>query len=89
MFNVQEASENLQGPAWNIKPTNRVPVVLESAKGEDDAVRRLEAARWSWTSSYAKELKTKLATFNARSESVAEKATFRGSVKSKLSILPE
>ncbi|WP_104111849.1 SOS response-associated peptidase [Arthrobacter sp. N199823] len=38
--------------------------------------------------SYSKELKTKFATFNARSETAAEKATFRGSVKSKRAILP-
>lgn len=83
-----EAGDNLPGPAWNIKPTTRVPVVLESAKGEGDPVRRLEAGRWSLTPSYSKELKTKFATFNARSETAAEKATFRGSVKSKRAILP-
>lgn len=49
---------------------------------------RLAAGRWSLTPSYSKELKTKFATFNARSETAAEKATFRGSVKSKRAILP-
>lgn len=88
MFDVMAAGDNLPEPAWNIKPTNRVPVVLESAKGEDEPVRRLEAGRWSLTPSYSKELKTKFATFNARSETAAEKATFRGSVKSKRVILP-
>lgn len=88
MFDVMAAGDNLPGPAWNIKPTTRVPVVLESAKGEDEPVRRLEAGRWSLTPSYSKELKTKFATFNARSETAAEKATFRGSVKSKRAILP-
>lgn len=88
LFDVEEAAEDLPGPAWNIKPTSRIPVVLESAKGEDKAVRRLEAARWSLTPSYSQELKTKFATFNARSETAAEKATFRGSVKSKRLIVP-
>ena len=88
LFDVEEAAEDLPGPAWNIKPTNRVPVVLESAKGGDSPVRRLEPARWSLTPSYSKELKTKFATFNARSETAAEKATFRGSVKTKRAILP-
>lgn len=87
-FDVEEAGYNLPGPAWNINPTTRVAVVLESAKGEDTAVRRLEAARWSLTPSYSKELNSKFATFNARSETAAEKATFRGSVKSKRAILP-
>lgn len=88
MFDIKEAAENLPGQAWNVKPTQFVPVVLESAKGEDEAVRRLDVARWSLTPSYSKELKTKFATFNARSETAAEKATFRGSVKSKRAILP-
>ncbi|MGO4383425.1 SOS response-associated peptidase family protein [Specibacter sp. RAF43] len=51
LFNVQEAAENLPGLAWNIKPTTRVPVVLESAKDGTVPVRRLEPARWSLTSS--------------------------------------
>lgn len=76
MFDVDEVGKNLPGPGWNIKPTTRVPLVLESAKGRDEVVRRLEAARWSLTPSYSKELRTKFATFNARSETVAEKATF-------------
>ena len=88
LFDVAETGDGLPGPAWNIKPTNPVPVVLESAKGGDIPVRRLEPARWSLTPSYSKELKTKFATFNARSETAAEKATFRGSVKSKRAILP-
>lgn len=88
MFDVMAAGDNLPDQSWNIKPTTRVPVVLESAKGEDEPVRRLEAGRWSLTPSYSKELKTKFATFNARSETAAEKATFRGSVKSKRAILP-
>jgi putative SOS response-associated peptidase YedK len=88
LFDVEETAENLPGPAWNIKPTNRIPVILESAKGGDEAVRRLETARWSLTPSYSKELKTKFATFNARSETAAEKNTFRGSVKSKRLVVP-
>ncbi|MGO4383370.1 SOS response-associated peptidase [Specibacter sp. RAF43] len=88
LFGVKEAAENLPEPGWNIKPTTRVPVVLESAKGDGETVRRLEPARWSLTPSYSKELKTKFATFNARAETAAEKATFRGSVKSKRAILP-
>lgn len=87
-FNVEAVGDNVPGPSWNLKPTQFVPVVIESAKGETEAVRRLESARWSLTPSYSKELKTKFATFNARSETAAEKATFRGSVKSKRAIFP-
>lgn len=87
-FGIEEEGENLPGPAWNIKPTNMVATVLESARGEDTVKRRLEPARWSLTPSYSKELNTRFSTFNARAETLTEKATFKGSVKSKRAILP-
>lgn len=87
-FKVEAVGDNIPGPSWNIKPTQRVAAILESAKGESTAVRRLESARWSLVPPYAKELAAKFSTFNARSETAAEKATFRGSVKSKRALLP-
>lgn len=74
-------------PSWNIRPTDPVPVVLESAK-TGDVVRRLELARWSLVPSFAKELKLKYPTFNARSEDVASKASFKASVVGKRAIIP-
>ena len=74
-------------PSWNIRPTDPVPVVLESAK-TGSAERRLELARWSLVPSFAKELKLSYPTFNARSEDVAAKATFKSSVVSKRAIIP-
>lgn len=65
-------------PSWNIKPTQTIPVVIESAKGEGDVLRRLEPARWTLTPSWSKELKTRFPTFNARSEGITEKATWKG-----------
>jgi len=75
-------------PGWNFKPTNLVPVVIDSAKGDADAVRRLELARWSLTPSWSKELKTKFPTFNARSENITDKATWKGPVKSHRALVP-
>jgi len=75
-------------PGWNFKPTNLVPVVIDSAKGDADAVRRLELARWSLTPSWSKELKTKFPTFNARSEGITDKATWKGPVKSHRALVP-
>lgn len=74
-------------PSWNIRPTDPVPVVLESAK-TGTVVRRLELARWSLVPSFAKELKLSYPTFNARSEDVAAKASFKASVVSKRAIIP-
>jgi putative SOS response-associated peptidase YedK len=59
-------------------------VVLESAKGEAEPVRQLEPARWSLTPGWSKTLPT----FNARSEGMAEKATWRGPLKTHRCIVP-
>jgi len=75
-------------PSWNIKPTQTIPVIIHSAKGEAEAVRRVEPARWSLTPSWSKELKTKFPTFNARSEGITDKATWRGPVKTHRALIP-
>lgn len=74
-------------PSYNIRPTDPVPVVLESAR-TGSPVRRLELARWSLVPSWSKELKTKFPTFNARSEDVATKSSFKASVATKRAIIP-
>ena len=75
-------------PSWNIKPTETVPVVIYSGAGGDEAVRRLEPARWSLTPSWSKELKTKFPTFNARAEGITDKATWRGPIKTHRALVP-
>lgn len=74
-------------PSYNIRPTDPVPVVLESNK-TGEVVRRLELARWSLVPSWSKELKTKFPTFNARSEDVASKASYKASVVNKRALIP-
>lgn len=32
MFEVEHKGENLPEPSWNVKPTEQIPIVLESAK---------------------------------------------------------
>ncbi len=75
-------------PSWNIKLTQTVPVVLHSATRYEEAVRRLELARWSRTPSWSQELTTKFPTFNARSEGITEKATWRGPVTTHRALVP-
>jgi len=74
-------------PSYNIRPTDPVPIVLESNK-TGEVVRRLELARWSLVPSFSKELKLKYPTFNARSEDVAAKSSYKSSVVSKRAIIP-
>jgi len=87
MFDVEHEGENLPEPSWNIKPTEQIPVVLESAKS-GPVVRRLESARWSLVPSSATELAVGYPTFNARAETAAEKPTFRASVAAKRALVP-
>ena len=75
-------------PGWNIRPTDPVAVVLESMKEGLKPVRRLEVARWSLTPGWSKTLKMKVPTFNARSEGITEKASFRAAIRSKRALIP-
>ncbi|TFC79113.1 SOS response-associated peptidase [Cryobacterium sp. TMS1-20-1] len=87
MFDVEHEGENLPEPSWNIRPTEQIPIVLESAR-TDPAVRRLESARWSLIPSFATEPTSKFPTFNARAETAAEKPTFKTSVRSRRALVP-
>ena len=87
MFEVEHVGENLPEPSWNVRPTEQIPVVLESAK-TGEVVRRLESARWWLVPSFAREISSTYPTFNARSESVAGTASFKESVVSRRALIP-
>ncbi|UJP09304.1 SOS response-associated peptidase [Microbacterium sp. KUDC0406] len=60
--------------AYNIAPTEQIPVLIDSAKTGE---LRFETARWSLAPAWSPTLKLKLPTFNARAEGMAEKTTWR------------
>lgn len=72
-------------PRYNVCPTTTIDTIV-SEEGKRDLV----PMRWglvpSWWSKPLKELK--LATFNARAETVAEKPFFRGAFKRKRCLIP-
>src|SRR5271154_3433951 len=78
------APHNFQ-PRFNVCPTTTIDTIV-APEGE----RRLERMRWglipSWWSKPLKELK--LATFNARAETVATKPFFRGPFKRTRCLIP-
>ncbi|WP_281271710.1 SOS response-associated peptidase [Gryllotalpicola protaetiae] len=74
--------DRLWDPSWNIKPTQPIPLLFESAKGSDEPTPRFEPAHWSLVPSWSKTLKLKYPTFNARTEGITEKATWKGPLKS-------
>ena len=69
---------------WNISPGSKIPIVIER-EGEG---RELGPATWSLVPSWSKEPTLKYPTFNARSETAAEKPTFRDSVKKHRCLIP-
>ncbi len=71
--------------SWNLKPTQQLPTVFTDHKSGE---HRFETAYWSLVPIWSKELKTKFPTFNARSETVTEKASFKNQVKSRRCIVP-
>ena len=75
---------NLQ-PRYNICPTTTIDAVIER-----DSKRVLEQMRWGlvpgWWKKPLKELR--LATFNARAETVAEKPFFRSAFKHTRCLIP-
>ncbi len=79
-------------PSYNIRPTDQVPILLETLADRHDpdsaTLRRAELAQWWLAPSFAKELKSRHPMFNARSETAAELVSFRASVKNKRAIVP-
>lgn len=72
-------------PAYNIKPTQSIPVIAHSKRDEATVVA---PARWSLVPPWSRELASKFPTFNARSEDITEKATWKGPVKSSRCLIP-
>lgn len=81
-------------PAYNIAPTQIVPIVRLRPQGDGSAetagARELAPAAWGLVPSWwRKPLKEKkFATFNARSETVAQSNTFRGAFRHRRCIVP-
>lgn len=79
-------------PDYNVAPTKTVPVVVEHHADPQDAAtqwqRHLYLARWGLVPSWAKDLGFGQRTFNARSESVVDKPSFRSAIKARRAVVP-
>lgn len=91
LFDVDLPAEELPGPSWNIAPTDRVPIILDSIPKDPDnqePVRRLEAARWGLVPSWSKDITVGGRAFNARIETVGDNAMFKTAVRKRRAIVP-
>lgn len=88
-----EADANLElRQSWNVAPTSDVPVVLERYIGgpgeERRPVRQIHVAKWGLVPGWAKDASVGARAFNARSETVLEKPTFREAVRARRCAVP-
>ena len=73
--------------SWNVAPTSDVPVVLERVL-DGAAVRQVHVARWGLVPGWARDSSVGVRAFNARSETLLEKPTFRDAVLSRRCAVP-
>ncbi|MET0811509.1 MAG: SOS response-associated peptidase [Microbacterium sp.] len=87
VLRVDVEGDDLPEPSYNIAPTSRVAIVLDSAKSEPPT-RRLEPARWGLVPAWAKDPKIGVRAFNARSEELEDKPMFRGALQKRRAVVP-
>jgi putative SOS response-associated peptidase YedK len=77
---------DLAAPRWNVAPQATVLAVTSSR--ETPGLRRLSAFRWGLVPWWAKDPSIGARAFNAKSETVEDKAMFRGAVARQRCIIP-
>lgn len=87
VLRVDVEGDDLPAPSYNVAPTDRVAIVLDSAKTEPPT-RRLEAARWGLVPSWAKDPSVGVRAINARSEEVENKPLFRQALIKRRAVVP-
>jgi putative SOS response-associated peptidase YedK len=71
------------GARFNVAPTQFMPIVVEGEAG-----RTLELARWGLVPAWAKDPAIGNKMINARAETLAEKPSFRGALRSRRCLVP-
>ena len=72
---------------YNIAPTQPIPIV-RAAREEGGIVRHFALARWAFLPGIVKDPKTFPLIFNARSEGLGEKASFRNALRRRRCLVP-
>jgi len=82
VFDLAEVPE--VEPRWNVAPTQTAPVIVEGPRG----VRRVEPMRWGLVPPWADDPSIGNRMINARSETAAEKPSFRAALKARRCLVP-
>ncbi len=80
-------SDDLPAPSYNIAPTDRAAIVLDSVKS-DPPSRRVESAKWGLVPGWAKDPSIGVRAFNARAEELESKPMFRAALQRRRAIVP-
>ncbi|MDR1768467.1 MAG: SOS response-associated peptidase [Propionibacteriaceae bacterium] len=86
LFGVEVLGEGLPEPSQDIRPSQPIAVVLESAKTAP--ARRLEAARWGLVPAFRKSLRDGPTPFNARVEKLLTSGMYRQAAVRRRAIVP-
>jgi putative SOS response-associated peptidase YedK len=82
-FDVEQVSEQVLDPSFNVAPSNDVYVVVESG-----GVRRLDTFHWGLIPFWAKDEKTGFKMINARADGLADKNAYKRAYKKRRCIIP-
>lgn len=74
-------------PRYNIAPTQPIPIV-RAAREENGIVRHFALMRWAFLPGFVKDPRTFPLVFNARSEGVGDKASFRTALRRRRCLVP-
>ncbi|MAW52545.1 MAG: DUF159 family protein [Geminicoccus sp.] len=75
-------------PRYNIAPTQMVPIIRHEVEGPERGQRIVDFAHWGLVPSWAKDTSLAPRMINARSETVAEKPSFRGAFRHRRCLIP-
>lgn len=82
LFGVENTSEK-PFSNWNVAPTQVMPVIAEI-----EGKRVVETMKWGLVPMWSKEPQVKYSTFNAKSEDMFDKPTWRGSARHHRCLIP-
>lgn len=84
IYGIIRKIERELNPRYNVTPSQTIPIVREDAEGS----RELAFVRWGLIPSWAKDIAIGNSLINARSETAAEKPSFRSAFKRRRCVIP-
>ena len=84
---IREAAATML-PRYNISPTQMVPIIRIEVEGPNRGQRIVDFAHWGLIPGWAKDTSMAPRMINARSETVAEKPSFRAAFRHRRCLIP-